>query len=182
MIFTETKIPGVFDIELETKPDERGFFARTWCVSEFRAHGLNPKLMQCSVSFNTRKGTLRGMHYQVAPHAETKLVRCTRGSIFDVIIDLRLDSPTFKDHVAIVLTADKRNMVYVPEGCAHGFLTLEDASEVFYQISEVYNATSARGVRFDDPAFQISWPNRIEVISERDRNYENFLKQEQCHC
>jgi len=182
VIFTETKIPGVFDIELETKPDERGFFARTWCVSEFRAHGLNPKLMQCSVSFNTRKGTLRGMHYQVAPHAETKLVRCTRGSIFDVIIDLRLDSPTFKDHVAIVLTADKRNMVYVPEGCAHGFLTLEDASEVFYQISEVYNATSARGVRFDDPAFQISWPNRIEVISERDRNYENFLKQEQCHC
>jgi len=182
VIFTETKIPGVFDIELETKPDERGFFARTWCVSEFRAHGLNPKLMQCSVSFNTRKGTLRGMHYQVAPHAETKLVRCTRGSIFDVIIDLRLDSPTFKDHVAIVLTADKRNMVYVPEGCAHGFLTLEDASEVFYQISEVYNAASTRGVRFDDPAFQISWPNRIEVISERDRNYENFLKQEQCHC
>lgn len=182
MIFTETRIPGVFDIELETKRDERGFFARTWCVSEFRARGLNPKLMQCSVSFNTRKGTLRGMHYQVAPHAETKLVRCTRGSIFDVIIDLRLDSPTFKDHVAIVLTADKRNMVYVPEGCAHGFLTLEDASEVFYQISEVYNAASTRGVRFDDPAFQISWPNRIEVISERDRNYENFLKQEQCHC
>jgi dTDP-4-dehydrorhamnose 3,5-epimerase len=182
VIFTETKIPGVFDIELEAKPDERGFFARTWCVSEFGAHRLNPKLMQCSVSFNTRKGTLRGMHYQVAPHAETKLVRCTRGSIFDVIIDLRSDSPTFKDHVAIVLTADKRNMVYVPEGCAHGFLTLEDASEVFYQISEVYNAASARGVRFDDPAFQISWPNRIEVISERDRNYENFLKQEQCHC
>lgn len=182
MIFTKTKIPGVFEIELETKADERGFFARTWCVSEFRAHGLNTKLIQCSLSFNTRKGTLRGMHYQAAPHAEAKIVRCTRGSIFDVIIDLRPHSPKFKDHVAIVLTADKRNMVYVPEGCAHGFLTLEDASEVFYQISELHNAASARGVRFDDPAFQISWPNRIEVISERDRNYENFLEQEQCHC
>lgn len=175
MIFTETKLPGVFEIELELKPDERGFFARAWCMSEFQAHGLSTKLAQCSVSFNARKGTLRGMHYQVAPHAETKLVRCTRGSIFDVVIDLRPDSPGFKRHAAAVLTAEKRNMIYVPEGCAHGFLTLEDATEVFYQISDFHNAESARGVRFDDPAFHISWPASVEVISERDRNYENFL-------
>ncbi len=176
MIFTETKIPGAFEIELETKADERGLFARTWCVSEFQAHGLNTKIAQCSVSFSAQKGTLRGMHYQAEPHAETKLVRCTRGSIFDVVIDLRPHSPAFKKHVAIVLTAEKRNMVYVPEGCAHGFLTLEEASEVCYQISEFHNEASARGVRFDDPAFQISWPERVEVISERDRNYEDLRK------
>ena len=175
MIFRETKIPGVFEIELETKSDERGFFARTWCVSEFQAHGLNTKIVQCSVSFNALKGTLRGMHYQVTPHAETKLVRCTRGSIFDVVIDLRPQSPKFKNYVAIVLTAEKRNMVYIPEGCAHGFLTLEEKTEVFYQISEFHHQASARGVRFDDPAFQVSWPEKVEVISERDRNYSNFL-------
>lgn len=176
MIFTKTKLPGVFEIELECKADERGFFARTWCMSEFEAQGLNTKIAQCSVSFNDRKGTLRGMHYQVAPHTETKLVRCTRGSIFDVVIDLRPDSASFNKHVAIVLSADKRNMVYVPEGCAHGFLTLEDATEVFYQISEFHDAESARGVRFDDPAFKISWPAAIEVISERDRAYADFLR------
>ena len=174
MIFTEAKLPGVFEIELEPKADERGFFARTWCVNEFRAHGLNTKLAQCNVSFSARKGTLRGMHYQTTPYEEIKLVRCTRGSIFDVVIDLRPHSPTFKDHIAVILTAEKRNMVYVPEGCAHGFLTLEDATEVFYQISEFHHEQSARGVRFDDPAFQISWPDRVEVISERDRNYDTF--------
>jgi len=176
VIFTQTELPGVFEIALERKRDERGFFARTWCMSEFQAQGLNTKMMQCSVSFNDRKGTLRGMHYQVAPHRETKLVRCTRGSMFDVVIDLRPDSPTFKKHVAIVLSADKRNMVYVPEGCAHGFLTLEDATEVFYQISEFHYPESARGVRFDDPAFKICWPAPIEVISERDRTYAGFLQ------
>jgi dTDP-4-dehydrorhamnose 3,5-epimerase len=174
MKFRETEIPRVFEIELEVKPDERGFFARTWCQKEFTIHGLSPKLVQCSVSFNTRKGTLRGMHYQAAPHAETKLVRCTRGAIYDVVLDLRPQSPKFKLSVGMTLTGEKRNMIYVPEGCAHGFLTLEHGTEVFYQISEFQNPESARGVRFDDPAFRIAWPEKIEVISERDRNYPNF--------
>lgn len=174
MIFRETRLPGVFEIGLEIKPDARGFFARSWCEEEFAAHGLNAKLAQCSVSFNTRKGTLRGLHFQAAPHAESKLVRCTRGAIFDVVLDLRAQSPAFKEWVALVLTAENRNAVYVPEGCAHGFLTLEDESEVFYQISQFYNAVAARGVRWDDPAFRIAWPEKIEVISERDRNYPLF--------
>ena len=174
MIFRETKLPGAFAIDLEPKTDERGFFARTWCQNEFADHGLSTKLAQCSVSFNTRKGTLRGMHYQLAPHAETKLVRCTRGAIYDVILDLRPQSPKFKDSFGIVLTAEKRNMLYVPEGCAHGFLALEEATEVFYQISEFQSPECARGVRFDDPAFGIAWPEKVEVISERDRNYPNF--------
>ncbi len=174
MIFRETKLPGAFAIDLEPKTDERGFFVRTWCQHEFAAHGLNTKLAQCSVSFNTRKGTLRGMHYQLAPHAETKLVRCTRGAIYDVIVDLRPQSPKFKDSFGIVLTAEKRDMLYVPEGCAHGFLTLEEGTEVFYQISEFQSPEFARGVRFDDPAFGIAWPEKVEVISERDRNYPNF--------
>lgn len=174
MIFCETKLPGVFEIHVEPRPDERGFFARTWCQKEFERHGLNAKLVQCSLSFSARKGTLRGMHYQVAPYVETKLVRCTRGSIFDVVIDLRPQSPRFKNYIAVVLTAEKRNMVFVPEGCAHGFLTLEEGTEVFYQMSEFYNDGSARGVRFDDPVFQIPWPAKVEVISERDRNYPKF--------
>jgi dTDP-4-dehydrorhamnose 3,5-epimerase len=174
MRFREAKLPGVFEIDLEAKPDERGFFARTWCQEEFQAHGLSTKLVQCSVSFNKRKGTLRGMHYQIAPHAETKLVRCTRGAIYDVVLDLRPQSPRFRDSIGVVLTAEKRNMIYVPEGCAHGFLTLEAETEVFYQMSEFQNAESSRGVRFDDPTFRIAWPEKIEVISERDRNYPNF--------
>lgn len=174
MIFQETKLPGVFEIQVEAQTDERGFFARTWCQKEFEAHGLDIKVVQCSVSFNIGKGTLRGMHYQAAPHAETKLVRCTRGAIFDVVIDLRPQSPQFKSYFAAVLTAEKHNMIYVPKGCAHGFLTLEAETEVFYQISEFHNPESARGVRFDDPAFQVSWPEKVQVISERDRNYPSF--------
>ena len=174
VIFNETAIPGVFEIEIEPHLDERGFFARTWCQREFQAHGLNSNFVQCSLSFNSRKGTLRGMHYQAAPHAETKIVQCTRGSVFDVVIDLRPDSPKFKKHCAVVLTADKHNMVYVPAGCAHGFLTLEDNTAVFYQISEFHDPGAARGVRFDDPAFRISWPAKVEVISERDRKYPGF--------
>jgi dTDP-4-dehydrorhamnose 3,5-epimerase len=173
MIFHATKLPGVFEIQVEAKHDERGFFARTWCRKEFEAQGLNPALAQCSVSFNTRKGTLRGMHYQTTP-AEAKLVRCTRGEIYDVVLDLRPRSPGFKQWVASVLTAEKRNMLYVPEGCAHGFLTLKHESEVFYQISEFYNAESSHGVRWDDRAFQISWPEKVKVISERDRTYPDF--------
>jgi dTDP-4-dehydrorhamnose 3,5-epimerase len=177
MIFGETKLPGVFEIHLELKADERGFFARTWCQKEFEAHGLNTSLAQCNVSFNTRRGTLRGIHYQASPCAESKLVRCTQGAIYDVVVDLRPDLPTFREWIAVVLTAQERNMVYVPEGCGHGFLTLKDDAEIFYQMSEFYNAESARGVRWDDPAFQISWPGKVEVISERDRTYPNFKEQ-----
>jgi dTDP-4-dehydrorhamnose 3,5-epimerase len=174
MIFCNTKLEGVVEIRLEPKPDERGFFARAWCQKEFEGKGLNPKLVQCSISVNSRKGTLRGMHYQAAPHADAKLVRCTKGAIYDVVVDLRPDSATYKNWMAVVLTAEKRNMVYVPEGCGHGFLTLEDGSEIFYQMSEFYSPESARGVRWDDPAFQIAWPEKVDVISERDRNYPDF--------
>lgn len=174
MIFNETRLPGVFEIHLEAMADGRGFFARIWCQREFEAKGLNGRLVQCSLSFSRRKGTLRGMHYQVAPHAEAKLVRCNKGAIYDVVIDLRPQSPTFKEWIAVVLTAEKRNMIYVPEGCAHGFLTLEDESEVTYQMSDFWNAESARGIRWDDPAFGITWPDNAEVVSERDRAYPDF--------
>jgi dTDP-4-dehydrorhamnose 3,5-epimerase len=179
MNFHKTKLHGVFEITLDPKPDERGFFARCWCREEFESHRLNSRLVQCSVSFNTCKGTLRGLHYQAAPYPETKVVRCTRGALYDVVVDLRPQSPTFKSWIAVVLSAANRHMVYVPEGCAHGFLTLEDETEVFYQMSEFYNAESARGVRWDDPAFQIVWPDVVEVISERDRTYPNW-EQGQC--
>jgi len=174
MKFHETKLPGVFEIHIEPKLDDRGFFARSWCRKEFEEHGLDPRLVQCNISVSKRKGTLRGVHYQTPPYAETKLVRCTRGAIYDVIVDLRPQSPTFKQWAAIVLTADKRNMAYVPENCAHGFLTLEDETEVFYQMSEFYDSASARGVRWNDPAFGIAWPAQVEVISERDRTYPDF--------
>jgi dTDP-4-dehydrorhamnose 3,5-epimerase len=174
MIYRETNIPAVFEIGLEPASDQRGFFARTWCRKEFEAHGLNPMLVQCSVSFNTRKGTLRGMHYQASPSAEAKLVRCTKGAIYDVVVDLRPSSRTYRKWTGAVLSAVNRHMMYVPEGCAHGFLTLEDESEVFYQMSEFYSPGSAKGVRWNDPAFQIAWPDAIEVISERDRTYPDF--------
>jgi dTDP-4-dehydrorhamnose 3,5-epimerase len=174
MTFRETKLPGVFEIHLEPKSDDRGFFARAWCVKEFEAHGLNPRLVQCNASFNYKKGTLRGMHYQEAPYAETKIVRCTQGAIHDVVLDLRPQSPTFKKWIATILSAENRRMLYIPEGCAHGFLTLRDQTEVFYQMSEFFHAESARGVRWDDPAFGIAWPTKVKVISERDRTYPNF--------
>ena len=174
MQFFSTTLPGVFEIRIEPHCDERGFFARTWCQKEFEEHGLNPRLVQCNVSFNQRRGTLRGMHFQASPHAEAKLVRCTRGSVYDVVLDLRAESPTYKRWVGITLTADKRNMMYVPEGCAHGFITLEDDTEVFYQMSEFYDSSSARGVRWNDPVFGIIWPIETAVISERDANYPDF--------
>lgn len=174
MRFHGTKLPGVFEIRPELLSDERGFFARTWCQKEFEAQGLNPRLVQCNISFSRRKGTLRGMHYQAGEHAEAKLVRCTKGSICDVALDIRPESRTFGNWVAVVLTEQDRNMLYLPEGCAHGFLTLEDETEVFYQMSQFYNPESARGVRWDDPAFHIAWPGKVEVISERDRTYPNF--------
>jgi len=174
MIFIETKLKGAFIIEPERMKDERGFFARTWCKREFEAHGLNSNLVQCNISFNKKRGTLRGMHYQVPPHEEAKLVRCTMGAIYDVIIDLRPDSQTFKQWISVELTAENRKMIYVPEGFAHGFLTLEDNTEVFYQMSEFYAPECARGVRWNDPAFCIKWPIDIRVISERDRQYPDF--------
>ncbi len=174
MIFRPTDLPGAVIIEPEKREDERGFFARTWCQREFTEHGLNPRVVQCSVSFNLRKGTLRGMHYQAAPFPEAKLIRCTRGAIYDVIIDLRPESPTFKRWVAVELAADNHRMLYIPEGFAHGFQTLEDQTEVFYQMSEFYAPESARGVRWDDPAFHIAWPPGERIISERDRSYPDF--------
>jgi dTDP-4-dehydrorhamnose 3,5-epimerase len=174
VIFTETQLPGAFIIQPERLADERGFFARTWCQREFETHGLHPRWVQGSISFNAKKGTLRGMHYQTAPHAEAKLIRCTRGAIYDVIIDLRPSSPTFKRHVAVVLTAENRTMLYVPEGVAHGFQTLEDDTEVFYLMSAFYAPECARGVRWDDPAFGIAWPPAERIIIERDRTYPDF--------
>lgn len=168
LIFCETKLKGAFIIELERLEDERGFFARTFCQEEFEAHGLNARIVQCNISFNKRKGTLRGMHYQVAPYEEAKLVRCTKGAIYDVIIDLRPDSLTFRRWIAVELTADNRFMLYVPADFAHGFQTLEDNTEVFYQMSEFYHPECARGVRWDDPAFAIEWPMVPITISEKD--------------
>lgn len=174
MIFTHTAIAGACIIDPQRLEDERGFFARVWCRREFEAHGLNPALVQCSLSFNRKQGTLRGMHYQGPPHAEARLVRCTSGAIFDVIVDLRPDSRTFRQWLSVELSADNRRMLYIPEGMAHGFLTLRDDTEVFYQMSEYYVAESARGVRWNDPVFGIRWPANVTVISERDRNYPDF--------
>jgi dTDP-4-dehydrorhamnose 3,5-epimerase len=174
MKFHQTRLAGVFEVSLDLKPDERGFFARTWCQEELENQRLVARLAQCSISFNLRKGTLRGMHYQASPHEETKLVRCTQGSIYDVVVDLRSDSATFRQWAGVVLSAANRNMMYVPEGCGHGFLTLEDETEVSYHISEFYHPELSRGVRWDDPAFQIVWPGTVEVLSDRDRSYPDF--------
>ena len=175
MRFSATPLAGAFVVEPEPVEDERGLFARTWCRREWQARGLNAELAQCSVSFTTRAGTVRGLHYQAAPHAEAKLVRCTRGRIYDVIVDLRPDSPTFKRWTAVELGADDRRMLYVPEGCAHGFQTLADATEVFYQISAAYDPASQRGVRWDDPAFAIVWPDApARIVSARDRAFPDF--------
>lgn len=174
MLFTETILKGAYLIEPEKLEDERGFFARSFCVSEFEKHGLNPRLVQCNISYNIKKGTLRGMHYQKAPYAEAKLVRCTRGAIYDVIVDLRPDSPCFKMNVGIRLDESNRIMLYIPEGFAHGFITLEDDSEVFYQMSEFYSPQHAAGFRWNDPFFSIQWPIEAAVISERDKTYPDF--------
>jgi dTDP-4-dehydrorhamnose 3,5-epimerase len=171
MRFELAEVIGAFLIEPERITDERGFFARIWCRDEFAAHGLNPALAQANVSFNHRKGTLRGMHYQAAPHQEAKLVRCTRGAIWDVVLDLRPGSPTYRAWTGAELSDANRAMLYVPEGCAHGFLTLTDAAEVAYQMSVSYAPDAARGVRYDDPAFGIEWPGAVMVISQRDASY-----------
>lgn len=174
IIFTETNLKGAFLVDLERHTDERGFFARTYCEREFELHGLKSRFVQCNVSFNRFSSTLRGMHFQAAPCEEAKLVRCTAGSIFDAIIDLRQDSRTFKQYFSVVLSAENRSMLYIPEGFAHGFQTLQDNTEVFYQMSEFYSPEHARGVRWNDPAFGIAWPESERIIIDRDNSYVDF--------
>ncbi|HSG38121.1 MAG TPA: dTDP-4-dehydrorhamnose 3,5-epimerase [Thermoanaerobaculia bacterium] len=174
MIFRETPLPGAWVLEPERFEDERGFFARTYCRRDFADRGLDPEIAQCSVSYNHRKGTLRGLHFQTAPHEEVKLVRVTRGAVWDVIVDVRPESPTFKEHFGVVLSAEAGNALYIPKGMAHGFQTLEDATEVFYQISAFYAPEVARGYRWDDPAFAIPWPEPPSVISGKDLNLPLF--------
>jgi dTDP-4-dehydrorhamnose 3,5-epimerase len=174
MIFTETALKGVFLIDPEPIRDERGIFTRTWCQREFEAHGLVVTWVQSSASVSTQKGTMRGLHYQSAPHEEVKLVRCTAGAIYDVIVDLRHASPTYCQHVGVMLSTENRRAVYIPKCCAHGFLTLEQNSEVSYHMSEFYTPASARGIRWDDPAFKITWPEPILVMSEKDRTWPVF--------
>ena len=174
MIFHETKLKGAFVIEPQRLKDDRGFFARSFCQKAFALNGLRTRLVQCNISFNETKGTMRGMHYQVKPYEEAKLVRCTKGAIYDVIIDLRRDSATFMQWIALELTADNRHMVYVPEGFAHGFQTTEDDTEVFYQMSEFYHEESARGIRWNDENCGVQWPVSPAVISWKDQNYPDF--------
>ncbi len=174
MIFCATHLPGAYLIEPERRHDERGFFARTWCREEFEAQGLNVDLAQCNVSFNLRRGTFRGLHYQRPPHAEHKLVRCTRGAIHDVLVDLRPDSLQCGHWQAFELSAENHSMLFIPPGVAHGFLTLSEDTEVFYQMSHAYDPASAAGVRHDDPAFGITLPEPVTVISARDANYSDW--------
>jgi len=174
VVFRPTPLVGAFVVEPEPRRDVRGFFARTWCQEEFAAQGLNPGLVQCSLTFTERRGTVRGMHYQGSPHQEAKLVRCVRGGIHDVIIDLRSHSPTFRRHFAVELREGSYRMLYVPEGVAHGFQTLLDGTEVTYQMSEFHRPEAERGVRWDDPAFAIPWPEPVSLVSDRDRSFPDF--------
>jgi dTDP-4-dehydrorhamnose 3,5-epimerase len=178
--FTETPLKGAYIIDIDPINDERGFFARSWCKKEFESFGLNSNLVQCNISFNLKKGTLRGMHYQAPPHEEAKLVRCTMGSIHDVTIDLRPNSSTFKKWIAVELTADNHKILYIPEGFAHGFQTLKDNTEVFYQMSEFYYPDFSKGFRWDDPSFEIQWPLPNPIISERDFSYPLFNEVNKC--
>jgi dTDP-4-dehydrorhamnose 3,5-epimerase len=174
MIFKRTKLAAATVIDLEVRNDERGFFARSFCEREFAEHGLPTRFPQCNISHNLRGGTLRGMHYQAAPHREAKLVRCIRGAIFDVIIDLRVGSPTRYEWIGEELTADNGRALFVPEGFAHGFITLVDDTQVFYHMSELFQAEGGRGARWDDPRFGVTWPRAPQVISERDATYPDF--------
>jgi dTDP-4-dehydrorhamnose 3,5-epimerase len=174
VIFIETELKGACVIEIEKLNDHRGFFARAWCQKEFEEHNLVSRVKQANVSYNKKKGTLRGMHYQLSPYEETKLVRCTRGSIYDVIIDLRPGSPTYTQWFGVELTAENYKMLYVPENFGHGFQTLEDDTEVTYQVSQFYTPGSERGIRWDDPAFSIVWPSAVQVISDKDKNWPDY--------
>ena len=174
MKFSETKLKGAFVVDIDPFRDERGYFSRMFCRNEFIAHGLNPDVAQCNVSFNHKRGTLRGMHYQLPPSAEVKFIRCVRGAIFDVIIDLRKGSPTYMQWVGVELTEENGRMFYVPEGFAHGYQTLADNTEVQYMVSEFYSPEHERGVRHDDPAFGIEWPIENPMISEKDRMHDDY--------
>ena len=176
MLSSPTKLKDAYIVEPKKLEDERGFFARSWCEKEFRDRGLNSNLVQCNISFNKKKGTLRGMHLQIEPYAEAKLVRCTQGAIYDVIVDLRPDSETYLQWIGVELNPDNRKALYVPEGFAHGFQTLADNTEVFYQMSQFYAPECALGYRWDDPSFNITWHEDITTISEKDCNWENYLK------
>lgn len=174
MIFNETKLKGAFVITPERLEDERGFFARSFCLTEFSRHGLYPTIVQCNLSYNKKKGTFRGMHFQVAPYEEDKIVSCTQGSILDFIVDLRPGSPTFKQWIAVELSAENRNILYVPKSFANGFITLSDHTQVQYQMTQFYHAESARGFRWDDPAFDIHIPFAVEAIAEKDKSFPPF--------
>ncbi len=174
MIFTELQLKGAFLIEVEKVEDDRGFFGRAWCQKEFEEHGLNGSIKQLNTSLTLKRGTVRGMHYQVDPYQETKFIRCTKGRIYDVIIDLRPGSPTFMKWVGNELSEDNYKMVYVPENFAHGFITLEENSEVYYPVTQFYTPGAERGIRFDDKVFNIQWPISIEVVSEKDANHLDF--------
>ena len=175
MRFIETRVAGAFLVEPEPRGDDRGFFARLWCREEFAVQGLNAAFVQCNDAFTARRGTLRGLHYQVAPHEEVKLIRCVRGAVFDVLVDLRPDSPTYTQWVGATLTAENRTMLYVPEGCAHGYLALEDGSEVMYPVTKPYHPAAERGVRWNDPRFGIEWPEIGPlVISAKDERWPDY--------
>jgi dTDP-4-dehydrorhamnose 3,5-epimerase len=175
LIFTETKLRGAFILDVKKLEDERGFFGRTFCQKEFEEHGMNPNVVQANVSYNKIKGTLRGMHFQAHPYEETKLVRCVRGAIYDVIIDLRKDSPTYTQWIGVELKEDSYRMLFVPEGFGHGFITLADNTEVIYQVSQFYTPGSEKGIRWNDPAFDIQWPIEPVLISEKDRQHSDYI-------
>jgi len=176
MIFSETKLNGAYVIEPEKYEDERGYFARVFCENEFKSHGIKLNMVQSNIGFSSKKGTIRGLHYQVYPHAEVKLIRCLSGSIFDVIIDLRPESPTYRQWFGIELNSKNNQMLLVPEYFAHGYQSLVDNTEVFYQVSQFYMADAERGIRWDDPAFNIQWPEMIHpIISEKDKSWPDFL-------
>ncbi|HTJ23518.1 MAG TPA: dTDP-4-dehydrorhamnose 3,5-epimerase [Gemmatimonadaceae bacterium] len=177
MIFSATPLAGAYVVDVEQRADDRGFFARTWCQREFADMGLSHDVVQCNLSHTTRRGTLRGMHWQAAPYGEAKLVRCTRGSIWDVIIDLRPDSPTYTRHFGVELTSVSARALFVPEGFAHGYVTLEDETDVFYQMSQFYEPSAARGVRWNDPAFGIAWPISDPLLHPRDAHYPDFVRE-----
>jgi len=176
MIFTETKLKGAFIIDVKRLEDERGFFGRAWCKREFEEHGLNSGAVQANVSYNKVKGTLRGMHYQAAPFAETKVVRCTSGALYDVIIDIRPESPTYKQWIGVELTEESMRMLYVPEGFAHGFITLKDHTAVHYVLTQYFEPGHAGAIRYNDPAFNIDWPGAPVVISEKDKVIPDFAE------
>jgi len=174
MRFDGTDLSGAFVVDLEPREDERGFFARAWCVDEFEEHGLETTVVQCNVSFNRHRGTVRGMHFQLPPHDEVKIIRCTRGAIYDVLVDLRPDSPTYREWIGVELTAENRRALYAPKGTAHGYQTLADETETFYQVSAAYAPGAEGGVRWDDPSFGVAWPLPVATISEKDASWPDY--------